>query len=218
MRKFFSFFLTAVAIVSFTSCFDITEEITVKNDGSGQYVSRIDATKFAEQMQLFAAFDTTGEMIPKLKYSLDSTFSATWDTYRGAKGITNVKIDTTVAYIYVLTMDYANVTALNSAIGLNKSASEQNLYSWEKGKISRKDTPLNLGDMKTEDESQQEMVKGFLKDMKYTIIYHLPGNVKDATNKDSKISDDKKSVTLECNLLDVIDNKVKLSNEVTYKK
>ena len=72
--------------------------------------------------------------------------------------------------------------------------------------------------MKTEDESQQEMVKSFLKDMKYTIIYHLPGNVKDMTNKDSKISADKKSVTLECNLLDVIDNKVKLSNEVTYKK
>ena len=218
MRKFFSFFLTGIAIVSFTSCFDITEEITVKNDGSGQYVSRIDATKFAEQMQLFAAFDTTGEMIPKLKYSLDSTFSATLDTYRDAKGISNVKIDTSVGYVYVLTMDYANVTALNSAIGLNKSASEQNLYTWEKGKISRKDTPLNLGDMKTEDESQQEMVKGFLKDMKYTIIYHLPGNVKDVTNKESKISADKKSVTLECNLLDVIDNKVKLSNEVTYKK
>lgn len=218
MRKLFSLLLAVVVTVFFTSCFDITEEITVKEDGSGNYISRIDATKFAEQMQLFAAFDSTGELIPKMKYSLDSTFSVTWDTYKSTKGISNVKIDTSVAYVYVLNMDYANINALNSAIGKSKSESEQNLYSWEKGKISRKDTPLNLGDMKSEDETQKEMVEGFLKDMKYTIIYNLPGKVKEQTNKESKISNDKKSVVLECNLLDVIDGKVKLSNEVTYKK
>ncbi len=217
MKKYFSFLLAVAMIVSFSSCFDITEEITVQKNGSGLYINRIDAKKFAEQMQLFAAFDTTGEMIPKLKYSLDSSFSATWDTYKSVKGISNLKIDTSEAYVYILNMDFENVSALNSALGLNKSANEQNLYSWEKGKLSRKDVPLNLGDMKTEDESQMEMIKGYLSDMKYTIIYNLPGKVKDVSNKDSKTSDDKKKVTLACNLLDVIDGKVKLSNEVSYK-
>ena len=217
MKKHFSFLLAVAMVVFFSSCFDITEEITVQKNGSGLYVNRIDAKKFAEQMQLFAAFDTTGEMIPKLKYSLDSSFSASWETYRNVKGISNLKIDTSDAYVYILSMDFDNITALNSALGLNKSANEQNLYSWEKGKLSRKDVPLNLGDMKTEDESQMEMIKGYLSDMKYTIVYNLPGKVKDVSNKDSKTSDDKKKVTLECNLLDVIDGKVKLSNEVTYK-
>lgn len=217
MKKYFSFLLAVAMVVFFSSCFDITEEITVQKNGSGLYVNRIDAKKFAEQMQLFAAFDTTGEMIPKLKYSLDSSFSASWETYRNVKGISNLKIDTSDAYVYILSMDFDNITALNSALGLNKSANEQNLYSWEKGKLSRKDVPLNLGDMKTEDESQMEMIKGYLSDMKYTIVYNLPGKVKDVSNKDSKTSDDKKKVTLECNLLDVIDGKVKLSNEVTYK-
>jgi PBP1b-binding outer membrane lipoprotein LpoB len=218
MRKFFSFLLTALTVVFLTGCFDITEEITVKKNGAGQYVNKIDATKFAEQMQAFAAFDTTGEMIPKLKFSLDSTFSSTWSGYGKIKGISNVKIDTSKEYVYILTMDFEEVSALNAALSSTKGTTQPDLYAWEKGKISRKDLPINMGDMKMEDESQKEMLKGFMQDMKYTIIYHLPSDVKNVENKESKISGDKKTVTLACNLLDVMDGKIKLSDAVVYKK
>lgn len=218
MTKFFSFLLTAFAVVFLTGCFDITEEITLKKNGSGQYINKIDASSFAEQMQAFAAFDTTGEMIPKLKYSLDSTFATTWGGYNKVKGISNVKIDTSKPYVYILTMDFENVEALNSALNSSKGTTQQDLYAWEKGKISRKDLPLNMGDMKMEDESQKEMLKGFMQDMKYTIIYHLPNDVKEVSNKEAKVSQDKKTVTLATNLLDVMDQKIKLSSIIEYKK
>lgn len=219
MTKFFSFLLAAFSVVFLTGCFDITEEITVNKNGGGQYINKIDASKFAEQMQAFAAFDTTGEMIPKLKYSLDSTFSTTWGEYKKIKGISNVKIDTSKAYIYILTMDFENVEALNKALNSSKGANQQDLYAWEKGKVSRKDLPLNMGDLTGgEDESQKEMLKGFMQDMRYTIIYHLPNSVKEVDNKQAKISEDKKTVTIESNLLDVMDSKVKLSSIIEYKK
>jgi hypothetical protein len=217
MKKFFSMILVAVSLLSVTGCFDITEEITVNKDGSGQYVNKIDATKMAEQMQMLAAMDTTGEMIPKLKYSLDSSFASTWDTYKNIKGISNVKVDTSKAYVYIVTFNYANIDALNEALAKDKSVGEQKLYSWEKGKLTRQDLPLNMNDMKTDDEQQKEMMKTFLAEMKYRIVFHLPNNVKDVSNKAATISDDKKTVTVEANLLEITEDKVKLGTQITYK-
>ena len=207
----------AASIVSLAGCFDITEDVTINKDGSGKYANTIDATKLAEQMKMFAAFDSTGEMIPKLKYSLDSSFASTWDAYKSIKDITNIKIDTSKEYVYTVALDFKNIAALNAALSKDKSANQQNMYTWEKGKISRQDMPLNLSDLKTEDEQQKEMMKGFLKDMTYKIIFHLPNSVKKVSNKSATISQDKKTVTLEANLLDVTEDKVKLGTEVTYK-
>ena len=209
--------LVAVSLLSLTGCFDITEEITVNKDGSGIYMNKIDASKLAEQMKMLAAMDTTGEMMPKLKYSLDSSFASAWDSYKGIKGISNVKIDTSKEFVYIVTMNYANVDALNTALAKDKAVGEQKMYSWEKGKITRQDIPLNMNDMKSDDDQQKEMMKSFLSDMKYKIIFHLPGNVKEISNKAATLSDDKKTVTLEANLLDVTDDKVKLGTQVTYK-
>jgi hypothetical protein len=209
--------LVAVSLLSLTGCFDITEEITVNKDGSGVYTSTIDATKLEEQLQMFAAMDTTGEMIPKLKYSLDSSFAANWEAYKTVKGISDVKIDTSKKFVYTVTMNYANINALNAALAKDKAVGQQKLYSWEKGKITRQDIPLNMNDMKTDDESQKEMMKTFLKDMKYKIIFHLPSNVKEISNKSAIVSADKKTVTIEANLLDITEDKVKLGTQVTYK-
>jgi hypothetical protein len=217
MKKIFLMLLVAVSLLSVTGCFDITEEITVNKDGSGQYINKIDATKMAEQMQMLAAMDTTGEMIPKLKYSLDSSFSSTWDTYKSIKGISNVKVDTSKPYVYIVTFNYANMDALNTALAKDKSVGQEKLYSWEKGKITRQDLPLNMNDMKTDDEQQKEMMKTFLGEMKYRIVFHLPNNVKDISNKSAILSEDKKTVTVEANLLEITEDKVKLGTQITYK-
>jgi hypothetical protein len=212
------FALCALFTLSFTACFDITEEITVEKNGNGQYATIIDASKLAEQMQLFAAFDTTGEVIPRMKYSLDSTFSTTWDGYRSVEGVSNVKVDTSTAYVYKLTMDFKDVKALNAALNKGKTTDQQDAYTWEKGKLTRKDMAMNMGDMKDamNDEAQRDMVKGFLQDMKYKIVFNVPNNIKSSSNTASKISDSKRSVTLEMSMLDIVENKVKLGTEISY--
>jgi hypothetical protein len=217
MKKFFNFLLLAVTLISMSACFDITEEVTLNKDGSGKYTSVIDASKLSEQMQMLAAFDTTGEMVPKLKYSLDSTFSETFKKYSEVKGISNVKVDTSKPYVYKVSMDFKNVEALNEVINSDKKNEEtKNLYAWKKGQLSRKDFALNLDEMKMEDESQKEMAKSMLEGMKYTIVFNLPSKAKNVSNSSAKLSDDKKTVTLACSLLDVMDKKAKLGNEVTY--
>ena len=218
MKKLIHYLLFAVTALTMSACFEITEEVTVNKDGSGKYVSTIDASKLSEQMQMLAAFDTTGEMVPKLKYSLDSTFAVAFGKYAKVKGISSVVVDTSKPYIYKVSMDYKDVAALNEVLSLDKQNDEmKNLYAWKKGQISRKDFALNLDDMKMEDESQKEMAKSMLEGMKYTIVFNLPGKVTNMTNKEAKMSDDKKTVTLACSLLDVMDKKVSLGNEVSFK-
>jgi hypothetical protein len=217
MKKLFFTMLSAVCLCGIFGCLDITEELTVKKDGSGHYVNTINAEKMSEQMSMFASMDSTGEMIPKMKYTMDSSFVATAGATKVIKGITNYSLDTSKPFIYIISFDFKDVESLNAAISAGKANGQQNIYTWEKGKITRKDIPLSVGDMNLDDPSQKDMMKGFMADMKYKVIFNLPTKAKNATNKSFTISEDKKTVKLECSLLDVVEGKIKLSNEVTYK-
>ena len=217
MKKIMNALLIAASVFTMTACFDITEDITINKDGSGTYVSTTDASKLSEQLGMLAAMDTTGELIPKLKYSLDSSFSANFSQYAAIKGVSKVKVDTSKAYIYKVTLDFTDINALNGVINVDKKEDAQkNLYSWVKGKLTRKDSGVGMGEMGMEDDQQKEMAKSLLKDMKYTIIYHLPKKVSGMTNKEAKLSDDKKTVTLQGSILDIMDKKLTLGNEVKY--
>jgi hypothetical protein len=218
MKKIINICLFVASVFTMTACFDITEDITVNKDGSGTYVSTTDASKLSEQLSMVAAMDTTGQLIPKMKYALDSSFNANFTKYAQVKGVSNVKVDTSKPYIYKVSLDFKDVLALNNVVNVDKKDdSQKNLYAWAKGKLSRKDSGIGgMGEMGLEDEQQKEMAKSLLKDMKYTIIYRMPKKVSGMTNKEAKLSSDKKTVTLECNLLDVMDKKVSLGNEVKY--
>ncbi|MBL7816911.1 MAG: hypothetical protein JNL70_17950 [Saprospiraceae bacterium] len=218
MKQLINLLLFAVTLTTMSACFEITEEVTINKDGSGGYTSIIDASKLSEQMQMLAAFDTTGEMIPKLKYSLDSTFAESFKKYSKVKGISKLVVDTSKTYIYKVSMIFKDIATLNEVLNIDKKDdSMKNLYSWKKGNLTRKDIALNLDELKMEDDSQKEMAKSFLEGMKYTIILNMPGKVKKMTNKEAKLSDDKKKITLECSLLDIIDKKAQLGNEISYK-
>jgi hypothetical protein len=217
MRKIINALLFAASIFTMTACFDITEDITINKDGSGTYISTTDASKLTEQLSMLAAMDTTGALMPKLKYSLDSSFSANFGQYASIKGVSNVKIDTSKEFTYKVTLDFKNIETLNAVINVDKKEEGQkNLYAWSKGKLTRKDSGAGMGDMAMEDEQQKEMAKSMLKDMKYKIIYRLPKKVSGMTNKTATLSSDKKTVTLECSLLDIMDKKLSLGNEVKY--
>ena len=160
MKKIMNALLIAASVFTMTACFDITEDITINKDGSGTYVSTTDASKLSEQLGMLAAMDTTGELIPKLKYSLDSSFSANFSQYAAIKGVSKVKVDTSKAYIYKVTLDFTDINALNGVINVDKKEDAQkNLYSWVKGKLTRKDSGVGMGEMGMEDDQQKEMAK-----------------------------------------------------------
>ena len=221
MKNFFSLCLLLISSLFVTSCLEVIEEITIKKDGSGTYSSTVDASQMAEQMAMLGSMDTTGEMMPKMKFSMDSTFLSSFAQVSKVEGIKNFKVDTSKAYVYTYTVDFKDVATLNKIVAVGKSNSKvdaSNLYSFSKGKISRRNEMANnsnsmMGDM----GEQEEMAKTMLKDMKYTVIYHVPNKIKGNKNKMSVLSDDKKTLTLQCSMLDIVEGKAKLEDEVKFK-
>jgi hypothetical protein len=220
MKKRLNGLLALCLTLCLTACFDITEEVTVAKNGSGSYTQTINAEKMQEQLAFFAAMDTTGQMVPKLKQGIDSSLRDNWEKFKNIKGISNLKIENAKDFVYTVKFDFTDILALNSALNTDKKeAKDKDAYSWKKGKLTRKDLGLNLADLGMEDANQQmDMVKGMMGEANYTLIFRLPKAVKSVSNEDAKIGDDKMTVTHKVSMLDIIEKKANLGLDIEYKK
>lgn len=90
------------------------------------------------------------------------------------------------------------------------------LYKLKKRKITRFKQPKEAAGEGAEADENMAMMKMMMTDAKYKSIYHLPGKVKKASHPDAKI--DGKDVMIEVNLLDYMEGKITLENEIKFKK
>ncbi len=213
MKKIIRTFLFATLVFTATSCLDILEEITLNKDGSGTYVTAYDIAKFVDT---YASLDSTGQAMKDTKKSLDSTFEVLKNKVASINGVSAVYLDKSEKNVNKLRLNFTNINVLNEVLNLDKKvASDMNLYSQSKGKLTRKDGGVNSS-LFGDDEEQNEMMDLFLSDIKYRIIYNLPNAVKKMKNEDATLSTDKKTVTLEVSLGDVKEKRKTLSNEIKY--
>ena len=87
--------------------------------------------------------------------------------------------------------------------------------------FERKQEPLSNLFEDTEDEEMANMLsmaKMMMADANYQITYNMPGRVKKMTNADASLSENKKVVTLDLALLDILEGNADLSNKITFKK
>jgi hypothetical protein len=225
MKKKFWLPLIACFSLSLSGCLDILEEITIKKDGSGTFVNKMDASKAAEMIAAMSALDSTGQMGAQMKFTFDSIFNAEWQKYKKVAGISNIKMDTSQPFVYQISMDFENINALNNAMVVGKEEIDgmKNLFTFEKGLFERKDhmTGFDMGKIMGEndsDESTKEMTRNLMKDMTYSMVYNLPNTVKSLSNSSATLTEDKKTVRLKCNFLDLIDKKISLGNKIVFKK
>jgi hypothetical protein len=224
MQKKFWLPLITCFSLTLSGCLDILEEITIKKDGSGTFVNKMDASKAADMIATMSALDSTGQMGAQMKFTFDSIFDAEWRKYKKVAGISNIKIDTSQPFVYQVSMDFANFNALNTAMIVGKEEIEglKNLFSFQKGLFERKDhmAGFDLGKITGEndsDETTKEMTREMMKEMTYSMIYNLPNTVKSMSNSSATLTDDKKTVRLKCSFLDLMDKKVGIGNKIVFK-
>lgn len=241
MRKYFkTFFAFALLtiVLGTSSCFDILEEYTFNADGSGKATMVVDVAKMVDMMSAFgSAMDSTGTGDSK---SMDEMFdeNATFETLKKLPGISNVvnlnsKEEKKIGYSF----DFENIDALNTALiargsdmglggALGMAADEssetekENSFSFSGKKFSRKfDMKMEPKEGEDDDEKQYaEMAMMMFKDAKYTIKYIFPRTVKKVKGNDAAlIGADKKTVTLENNLADLLEGKTNMNTEIRLK-
>jgi hypothetical protein len=242
MRKyfkiFFGFALFTIAIGT-SSCFDIFEEYEFNADGSGKATLVVDVSKMVDMMAAFgSAMDSTGE--GGGDKSMDQMFdeNETYQMLKTLPGITNVqnlndKEKKQIGYSF----EFKDIAALNAAqvargtdfgmggaLGMGEEESgeteKENSFSFAKKKFSRK-LDMKMDPKEDEDEEQKqyaEMAMMMFKDAKYNVKYTFASQVKKIKGNDAAlIGADKKTVTIENNLKDLLDGNATMNSEIRLK-
>lgn len=225
----------------FSSCISITEELFLEKNGSGRYVTTIDLKKMQEMMEMvkqFAPGDSAMDMGGMMKPIGDS-MQQMLGQLSGIKGISDVKNERVDSGTYRISFRFANMEALNQAMRKKQKDQSKDAYSFSKkefnfysssvsenmgsmsqlgelmDEMSGKDTSLNVNGEKINLQEAMGMLKMMDMGAKYRTVYHFPSEVVAFSNKDAKLSEDKKTLTLELDLLEMpkgfnLGNQVKL--------
>jgi hypothetical protein len=217
------YFLLFSILITCQSCFEIIEQMFVKNDGSGNFQLVLNMSKSKTRLNSIIKMKTiNGHDVPS-KEEIKSKTADIEKTISRTAGISNVK--TTMDfdnYIIGITCNFNKVTQINEAV--------KNIYLKEnaKGKASEKIydynaagnlfTRLNLFSFKDEYKKLSNADKEVFATANYTSIFKFEGTVADASNKETKISPSKKAVMLKLNALDIITEKKSIENKITLTK
>ncbi|MDX2248289.1 MAG: hypothetical protein SF052_16015 [Bacteroidia bacterium] len=220
MKKLALFTTVCLAFVC-TSCLNIVEEIFLKKDGSGSYTVSVDMNEMMNMMQGLMTQEQMGEN--DMFSQMDSTIQETLVQLRQVDGLSNVS-HKAEGYKFSISYDFTSVEALNNATkngsvtpGMDFNSSSSDNFTWSKGLFERANPPL--GDLMEDEEfaANFEMAKMFMSGASYKTIYHLPGKVSKMENEKARLSPDKKTVTLDVQLVEVLEGKSFLGNKVKFK-
>jgi len=228
--------LSALFIIGLAGCFNVTDELFLEEKGNGTFQTTMDMSGMKDMINMLKtmmpdSLKDKGEGMEGLG-ALDS-LETMWKELETIPGISDVKRVKKEEMIFSVSFRFANIKALNEAMATrNKkdsgnTAPKMDFYTFKKRQFICNDTTMaGIGDaMKgisgaegKEDPSGMDlsMLKTMMGDMKFTTIYHMPGKITDYTNKNAKLSEDGKTISLEVNLSES-DRVQTLQNDIKYK-
>ncbi len=222
MKKI-TYFLLLVSSLFFTSCFEIVEQVFLKNDGSGNFQLTLNLSKSKTKINSIMKMKTiNGHDVPsenEVKQKIKEIEKAVSKT----AGITNVKTSMDFDnYIANITCNFTKVNQLNAIIK-NVAASDKNNNkyiekSYDFDIASNIFARINKLSLKQDYNKMSNADKEVFTAANYTAIYKFENTVNSVSNKDAKISPSKKAVMLQQNALDIITERKSIENKITLNK
>ncbi|UII25168.1 hypothetical protein LVD15_17890 [Fulvivirga maritima] len=210
-------------LLSLSSCFDIIEEINVKQDGSGSMTLTVNLSKSKTKLASIMLLDSiNGHKVPQ-KQDIETALNQAVEYLQQASGISNIQKKTDFNnFIFSLSCDFKQVKDIDMVIrevtkelkvkpfttsfsfdNSSKTFQRENTFSTS---AKREYTDLQSDDQQIFDDSF------------YTCIYRFEKEVNHYSNANAKLSKSKKAVMLRASALDVINGKTSLSNKITLSK
>ena len=244
IKKTILLFISSIVLVS---CM-FTEEVYLKNDGSGTYAFKMDMSEMMQSMKGMSSKDSLKEAkvldtiiyfkdilkekkdsISKLKPEEREVLETLEDfTMRMQVNEEKGKMLMNFGLDFKSIDDLKNMSekiAKAQSLGDNKKSknsmpfNNDTEYSFD-GKTFKRS--VNLKNLSEEKASEFEKMMGqsnaFMEGSTYKIIYHFEKQIKSVSIKDAKLSDDKKTLTIEMPMDTVMKNPKLLDFEVKLKK
>ena len=225
MKNIQFFILLLFASLFFTSCLELTEEVSMNTDGSGSAVLTVNLSESKDNIKHYMSQEEyQGVKIPKID-KIKEIVAEMEDAMRSVKGLSNVESQTNFEdYVFSFTGDFANVEVLNTAVNtLVKEMSKKSPtgrtplikdnFSYTNGHFKRHfDYPID-----TEIYNKLGFMEQFLlENARLVGIYRFPNTVKSKSNAKANLSPSKKSVMLKTNFAEIAKGETSLENVISY--
>lgn len=217
MKKIY-FIPLLLLVFLFQSCFEVIEEVKMKNDGTGHFNFAINFSQSKTKINSLLKMEKiNGYTIPS-KDEIRKEATQIEKLAQTTPGISNVvtNIDLT-NYIFEINLDFKKITNLNAAflkLKNNKKLDSKiptDYFTYTDRKFIRSQkVPI-----KTLYDKLGKADKEVFENAKYTSVYKFESTIKSFSNKNSETSKSKKAIKLNGSIIDIIKGNEKIENTIT---
>lgn len=210
-------------ILLLQSCFEIIEQVFIKDDGSGNFELVLNMSKSKTKINsIMKMKKVNGHDVPG-KEEVTKKVNELYKTIQQTPGISNVKTSLDFDnYITTLSCSFNNVSSLNAAVKNigNKEKTQTTAFekSYDYDASGKLFSRLNKFSLKDEYNKMSNADREIFATANYTSIFRFISNVAATSNKESKVSGNKKAVMLTMNALDIITGKKSIENKINLTK
>lgn len=202
----------------FQSCFEVIEEVQMKDDGSGHFNFVINFSQSKTKINSILKMQKiNGYTIPS-KDEIKKEASKIEALAQSTAGISNVKTNIDLTnYIFAIDLDFQKIGNLNTAFlklknskKLDPSLSTDYFAFADKKFIRTQKIPI-----KSLYEKLEKSDKEVFQTAKYTSVYKFDSTIKSFSNKNAATSKSKKAIKLNGSIISLINGNEKIENTIT---
>jgi len=219
MKLFYSFLLI-FSFLGLTSCIEIIDDISLKNDGSGTLKYTINLSSSKVKINSILALDSLdGKKVPSIP-EMEERIVSFKKKLAAKTGISNVTIESDFTnYIFKLQCDFTSVIALQNALKdvIEEESKEKNIpeldhnwLSWDGTKMTRSIPEITVKKTK---EIKSEDIE-LMKQGNYTSITRFERPVEKFDNTAAVLSKNKMAVMIKTNPYALTQNSNILENSI----
>lgn len=210
MKKLLTIFF-ALSLFALTGCFEIVEQVALKEDGSGDMIWILNMSQSKDNIRGILSQDSIlGKKVPNVE-DIELQMEAAESHLKSMEGISQVVVSKDFnEYLFKLSFHFNSVQQMDRAMVetirlMSKNGQEVPFgnFVYDGKSFSRKivyDYSKDLGKV-------NEQAKDILSKANFTSIYRFDKAVNSSSNGQAKISPSKKAVMLKLPLWDAIKNK-----------
>jgi hypothetical protein len=218
-----AYLLLICCVTTFSSCFEIIEQIFLKADGSGTFQFVLNMSKSKTKLNSISKMKTiNGHTVPS-KWEIENKMKDIEKAMSKTVGVSGVKSSIDFDnYIATINCNFVKLSQLNAAL--------KNVSKIDGGDVAGIDKVYKYDAATNTFERQNKFrLKNYYKKVSnadkevfanagYTSIFKFENTIVEASNKDANISPSKKAIMLKQTALDVITEKKSIENKIKLTK
>ena len=202
----------------FQSCFEVIEEVKMKDDGSGHFNFVINFSQSKTKINSILKMQKVNGYIIPSKVEIINEASKIETLAQNTPGISNVKTNIDLTnYIFTIDLDFQKISNLNSVFLKLKNSKKINAaiatdyFTFNDKKFVRSQkVPI-----KSLYDKLEKADKEVFQTAKYTAVYKFDSTIKSFSNKNAVTSKSNKAIKLNGSVINVINGSEKIENTIT---